>query len=409
MRRSGPRESAQFSPIPWQPNGMDTLKAALQERGRSSVMITEPLRGHMALLADKFTSAIGGQRLGFESIDNNTYRAAIKNVFGQDSMPDFDLEHSQFILSFGSDFLSTWVSPTRFNRGYGEFRQGEHRDRGMFYQIDSRFSMTAANSDKWLPVKPGWEGYLALSLAQVIISEDLQAPGVDVASLTGGDNLDAFQPESIVEKAGITPEMTGGNPAEFIKELARSFASHRPSIAIGGGSAGASSNGLFNLEAIYALNYLVGSVGEEGGIKLNPGSPWSDVPSTSNVGSLDDWIRITEQIRNGQTKLLLLHGADPIHGLPDSVDLRNAIIQAEDLMIISFSPFLDDTSALADLILPDRVSLEDWGDDISEPGPGYQMVGLQQPVVNPLGDVSPLSFPDAVSYTHLTLPTKRIV
>ena len=396
MRRSGPRESAQFSPIPWQPNGMDTLKAALQERGRSSVMITEPLRGHMALLADKFTSAIGGERLGFESIDNNTYRAAIKNVFGQDSMPDFDLEHSQFILSFGSDFLSTWVSPTRFNRGYGEFRQGEHRDRGMFYQIDSRFSMTAANSDKWLPVKPGWEGYLALSLAQVIISEDLQAPGVDVASLTGGDNLDAFQPESIVEKAGITPEMTGGNPAEFIKELARSFASHRPSIAIGGGSAGASSNGLFNLEAIYALNYLVGSVGEEGGIKLNPGSPWSDVPSTSNVGSLDDWIRITEQIRNGQTKLLLLHGADPIHGLPDSVDLRNAIIQAEDLMIISFSPFLDDTSALADLILPDRVSLEDWGDDISEPGPGYQMVGLQQPVVNPLGDVSPLSFPDVL-------------
>ena len=80
MRRSGPRESAQFSPIPWQPIGMDTLKAALQERGRSSVMITEPLRGHMALLADKFTSAIGGQRLGFESIDNNTYRLSLIHI-----------------------------------------------------------------------------------------------------------------------------------------------------------------------------------------------------------------------------------------------------------------------------------------------------------------------------------------
>ncbi|MBC8280357.1 MAG: molybdopterin-dependent oxidoreductase, partial [Chloroflexi bacterium] len=281
-------------------------------------------------------------------------------------------------------------------RGYGEFRQGEHRDRGMFYQIDSRFSMTAANADKWLPIKPGWEGYLALSLAQVIIAEGLQAPGVDVSSLTGGNNLDAFRPESVVEKAGITSEIAGGNPVEFIKGLARSFAASRPSIAIGGGSAGASSNGLFNLEAIYALNYLVGSVGEEGGIKLNPGSPWSDVPSTSTVGSLEDWTRVTEQIRSGQTKLLLLHGADPVHGLPDSIDLRNAITQAEDLMVVSFSPFLDDTSALADLILPDRVSLEDWGDDISEPGPGYQMVGLQQPVVNPLGDLSPLSFPDVL-------------
>ena len=396
MQRSGARSSAQFLPISWQPNGMDLLQTALQERGRSSVMITEPLRGHMSLLASRFSSAIGGEHLGFESIDNNTYRAAVKSVYGQDSMPDFDLENSQFILSFGADFLSTWVSPTRFNRGYGEFRQGEHRKRGMFYQIDSRFSMTAANADKWLPIKPGWEGHLALSLAQVIIAEGLQAPGVDVASLTGGDNLDNFRPELIVEKAGLTAEMTDGNAVEFVKNLARSFAASRPAVAIGGGSAGASSNGLFNLEAIYALNYLVGSVGEEGGVKLNPGSPWTDVPSSSKVGSLEDWIRITEQIRSGQTNLLLLHGADPVHGLPDSLHLRNAIEQADDLMIVSFSPFLDDTSAMADLILPDRVSLEDWGDDISEPGPGFQMVGFQQPVVNPLGDLDPLSFPDVL-------------
>ena len=396
MQRSGARSSAQFLPISWQPNGMDLLQTALQERGRSSVMITEPLRGHMSLLASRFSSAIGGEHLGFESIDNNTYRAAVKSVYGQDSMPDFDLENSQFILSFGADFLSTWVSPTRFNRGYGEFRQGEHRKRGMFYQIDSRFSMTAANADKWLPIKPGWEGHLALSLAQVIIAEGLQAPGVDVASLTGGDNLDNFRPELIVEKAGLTAEMTDGNAVEFVKNLARSFATSRPAVAIGGGSAGASSNGLFNLEAIYALNYLVGSVGEEGGVKLNPGSPWTDVPSSSKVGSLEDWTRITEQIRSGQTNLLLLHGADPVHGLPDSLHLRNAIEQADDLMIVSFSPFLDDTSAMADLILPDRVSLEDWGDDISEPGPGFQMVGFQQPVVNPLGDLDPLSFPDVL-------------
>ena len=396
MQRSGARSSAQFLPISWQPNGMDLLQTALQERGRSSVMITEPLRGHMSLLASRFSSAIGGEHLGFESIDNNTYRAAVKSVYGQDSMPDFDLENSQFILSFGADFLSTWVSPTRFNRGYGEFRQGEHRKRGMFYQIDSRFSMTAANADKWLPIKPGWEGHLALSLAQVIIAEGLQAPGVDVAFLTGGDNLDNFRPELIVEKAGLTAEMTDGNAVEFVKNLARSFATSRPAVAIGGGSAGASSNGLFNLEAIYALNYLVGSVGEEGGVKLNPGSPWTDVPSSSKVGSLEDWTRITEQIRSGQTNLLLLHGADPVHGLPDSLHLRNAIEQADDLMIVSFSPFLDDTSAMADLILPDRVSLEDWGDDISEPGPGFQMVGFQQPVVNPLGDLDPLSFPDVL-------------
>ena len=400
MRRSGPRGSGEFTAINWQPDGIDTLRNALRVNGSSSVMITEPLRGHMALLVDRFVTAIGGEHQGFEAIDNNTYRAAVKNVFDQDSLPDLDLENSKFILSFGADFLSTWVSPTRFGRGYGEFRQGHGRDRGMFYQIDSRFSMTAANSDKWLPVRPGWEGYLALSLAQVIVAENLQADGVDIDSLVGGDagrqTLNNFSPEIVAEDAGLTPAMTGGDPVGFLKDLARRFAANQPSIAIGGGSAGAQSNGLFNLEAIYALNYLVGTAGKKGGVRFNPASPWADVPSASKAGSLDDWTRITDQIRSGQTKLLMLHGADPVHGLPDSLRLRDAITQADDLLVVSFSPFLDDTSALADIILPDRVSMEDWGDDISEPGPGYQAVGLQQPVVNPLFELDPLSFPDVL-------------
>jgi len=400
MRRSGPRGSGEFTAINWQPDGIDTLRNALRVNGSSSVMITEPLRGHMALLVDRFVTAIGGEHQGFEAIDNNTYRAAVKNVFDQDSLPDLDLENSKFILSFGADFLSTWVSPTRFGRGYGEFRQGHGRDRGMFYQIDSRFSMTAANSDKWLPVRPGWEGYLALSLAQVIVGENLQADGVDIDSLVGGDagrqTLNNFSPEIVAPMAGLTPAMTGGDPVGFLKDLARRFAANQPSIAIGGGSAGAQSNGLFNLEAIYALNYLVGTAGKKGGVRFNPASPWADVPSASKAGSLDDWTRITDQIRSGQTKLLMLHGADPVHGLPDSLRLRDAITQADDLLVVSFSPFLDDTSALADIILPDRVSMEDWGDDISEPGPGYQAVGLQQPVVNPLFELDPLSFPDVL-------------
>ena len=326
MRRSGPRGSGEFTAINWQPDGIDTLRNALRVNGSSSVMITEPLRGHMALLVDRFVTAIGGEHQGFEAIDNNTYRAAVKNVFDQDSLPDLDLENSKFILSFGADFLSTWVSPTRFSRGYGEFRQGHGRDRGMFYQIDSRFSMTAANSDKWLPVRPGWEGYLALSLAQVIVAENLQADGVDIDSLVGGDagrqTLNNFSPEIVAPMAGLTPAMTGGDPVGFLKDLARRFAANQPSIAIGGGSAGAQSNGLFNLEAIYALNYLVGTAGKKGGVRFNPASPWSDVPSASKAGSLDDWTRITEQIRSGQTKLLMLHGADPVHGLPDSLQLE---------------------------------------------------------------------------------------
>ena len=403
MRRSGPRGSGHFTPIPWKdtagPTGLGILQQQLRDKGDSMLMVTEPLRGHLAVVADRFASAMGGKRLGFETQDNNTLLAAVKNVFGQDQMPDLNLAKTNFLLSFGADFLSTWLSPTRWSHAYGEFRQGQDRQRGTFYQVDSRFSMTGANADKWIPITPGWEGYLALSLAYVIISEGIQHSSVDVAALTGGQGasaLEAFRPEAVAQKIGLTDEIAGGDPVEFIRRLAREFANNGPSLAIGGGSAGATDNGLFNLEAIYALNYLAGSAGAAGGLKFNPASPLDGAPATATVGTLDDWVKATQDIKSGKTRLLLLHQADPVLGLPDSLDLRRTLEQADNLFIVSFSPFLDETNIMADIILPDRVYLEDWGNDIPEPGPGHQVVGFQQPVVNPLHDLDPLSFPDVL-------------
>ena len=398
MRRTGPRGSGQFQSIAWEPEALDILKRELQNHGQDMVLITEPLRGHLGMIAERFAASIGGKHLGFETLDNTTYRAAIKQVFGQDLLPDFDIANANFLLSFGADFLSTWGSTTRLSTAYGEFRQGAGRqERGTLVQVDPRFSLTAANADRWLPIKPGMEGYLALSLAYVIISEGLQAPGVNVDALTGGQGaaaLEDYRPEAVAAMLELPPEIhEGHSAAEFVRELAHDFAGHRPSIAIGGDNAGAHTNGLFNLQAIYALNYLVGSVGETGGIRFNPGSPLRDLPATANVGSLQDWAEVANSIRSGRTRLVLLHDADPVHGLPASVDFAGAL-NRDEVFIVSFSPFLNETSIMADLILPDRVFLEDWGDDIPEPGPGHQIIGMQQPVVNPLSDLDPRSFGD---------------
>ena len=396
LQRNGPRGQGQYVQLEWS-DALDILRQRLQERGDSMLMVTEPLRGHLGKLVGRFAESVGGRHLGFETLDVNTYRSAVKNVFGQDLLPDFDLENTRFLLSFGADFLSTWVSPTRWSVGYGEFRHGGERERGSLYQVDSRFSMTAASADKWLPIRPGWEGHLALSLAYVIIEENLQPAGVDADALTGGRGaaaLERFRPEAIAERVFMAEHLRGRDGVQAIRSLAREFAGRTPALAIGGGSAGAHSNGLFNLEAIYALNYLVGSVGAEGGLRFNPGSPLEDVPAGSQAGSLSDWTEVAQDLNSGKTRLLLLHQADPVHGLPSSLRFRQALTEPADLFVVSFSPFLDETSALADLILPDRVYLEDWGDDVPEPGPGYQVVGFQQPVVNPLYEIEPQSFPD---------------
>ena len=404
MKRGGNRGTGLFNAISWEPEAMDTLTRQLNDRGAYAAMVTKPMRGHLGMLTNRFADATGIEHLKFEAADNNVYRTAVKKVYQQDVLPDFDLENANFILSFGADFLSTWISPTRWGRGYGEFRQGEGRnERGTLYHVDSRFSMTAANADKWIPIRPGWEGYLAMSVAQVIVDSNLQAPGVDVDALLGGDSgreiLNGFLPEAVAQLVGITPAIAGGDPAEFIRKLADDFATHKPAIAIAGGSSGAHSNGLFNVEAATVLNWLVGSVGVKGGVKLNPASPWDDVPATASASSIDEFESLSERIRSGEIRLLLLHNADPVHGLPGSLRLRDAIESAADLYVVSFSPFIDDTTALADLLLPDRVYLEDWGDDIPDPAPGFQVAGFQQPVVNPLWDLDPRSFPDVILAT----------
>ena len=113
-------------------------------------------------------------------------RKVVSDVFGQNAMPDFDIENSDYLLSFGADFLSTWVSPTRYSRGYGEFRQG-HDHRGKMVHVDSRFSATAANADEWIRVNPGTEGMFALSVIQHAVSMGHVSDDV-VNALTGGDS-----------------------------------------------------------------------------------------------------------------------------------------------------------------------------------------------------------------------------
>ena len=398
MQRTGPRGLGQYRSIQWEPEALDILRRELRARSQGMVLITEPLRGHLGMIADRFASSAGGRHLGFEALDDTTYRTVIKNVFGQDRLPDFDIGNANYVISFGADFLSTWGSSTRLSKAYGEFRQGAGRQsRGYLVHVDPRFSLTAANADEWLPIRPGMEGYLALSLAYVILSEGMQASGVDVDALTNGQGaaaLEAFAPERIAGQLGI-PEGVheGKSGADKIRDLANNFSHHEPAIALGGGSAGAHSNGQFNLAAIYALNYLVGSVGAKGGVRFNPGSVLGNLPAAASVGSIQDWAGVANNIRNGTTRMVLVHDANPVHGLPASLAFENAL-DRDDLFIVSFSSFMDETTIMADLILPDRVFLEGWGDDIPEPGPGYRVIGMQQPVVNPLSDLDPRSFGD---------------
>ena len=104
-------------------------------------------------------------------------------------------------------------------------------------------------------------------------------------------------------------------------------------------------------------------------------------------------------MKRGRVRALLVRGANPWYGLPDAAEFKAATFQVP--LVVSFSGLMDDTAAMADLILPENSPLEEWGIDLPDPGSGHQVVGFQQPVVRPVfesrgPELGTKSFPDVL-------------
>ena len=392
MLRTGARGSGQFRPITWD-EALNRFNAAVDERGPEMLLITEPRGGGFARICADFAKAFGGRHLTFDAVDDAAYRSAVKDILESDALPYHDIENASTLVSFGSDFLSTWGNPTAYSVAYGKFRGQEHR--GRHYHFGARYSLTAANADKWVPIAPGSEGYAAMAMAWGVAAAHSESRSVQaLTGEAGPGSLRDFEPNALAAILQM-PEavLDGQSPNDFFQNLAHDYVSHG-GLAIGGGGEAASySNGKFNAAATLMLNYLLGNVGDEGGLLVNPAvENWGLQPYAAPAG-LTDWQRAVGDISSGTTRLVIVHNADPVHGLPAGVGLADAL-RNENVAVISSSSFIDETSVMADLIIPDRAALEEWGDHIPDPMPGFGVYGVQQPVVNPLPDLDPRSFAD---------------
>ncbi|MDA1279276.1 MAG: molybdopterin-dependent oxidoreductase [Chloroflexi bacterium] len=347
------------------------FRNALAGSSGALTVVTNPLRGHLGSVAGRFAQKFNGKHMTFDPTEQGVLHCAVKSVLGQDQLPTFDIANARTVLSFGADWLGTWGSPAQFGVKYGEFRGGS---RGYLIHAEPRMSLTSAAADLWLAPKPGTEGDLALGIASVIVNE----------GLVDGSNVQAFLsavPGGLRNYDVRDVAVRTGVPFNRIQNAARHFADHTPSVAFGGGSAGAHTNGSFNLGAIYALNLLVGSVGSAGGVTPNPGSGIDGVPASATGASFQSWEEELAQWRAGNVETVIIRGADIVHGMPNTVAIREALEHVPN--VIAFGAVIDDTLDVADLVLPELTFLESWGSDIPEPGPGYQVVGIQQPVVGP--------------------------
>ena len=72
--------------------------------------------------------------------------------------------------------------------------------------------------------------------------------------------------------------------------------------------------------------------------------------------------QMVDDLRGGQIDVLFVHNANPVHTLPPDSGVA-AALQDPSVYVVSFSNVMDETTALADLVLPVRSPLESWDAD----------------------------------------------
>src|SRR5215813_8598114 len=317
LKRSGARGEGKFEEISWDQaiteltGKLDALAAS--GNTKSLAILTRPQRGMRNALFAEFTNKFGAPApVAFEFFGDDVIRQANGLSFGKAQLPTLDLGEARYVISFGADFLGTWNSPVSQNVGYGRMRQGRAADRGKFVQVEYRMSQTGANSDEWLPVKPGTEGVFALGLAHVIMKSGERKPsdaGRAGLLIEGWmDGLRGYTPEEVEKKTGAA--------AKRVERLANEFAQQTPAIAIAAGAAVAHTNGLFNAVAVNALNALVGSVGIPGGLYF-----------TANSESGTNLAKYSEIGVRPQTQILLVDGANPVFASPHAWAVKDALMK----------------------------------------------------------------------------------
>ena len=101
-----------------------------------------------------FADAFGGRHLRYDPMDDSAYGAAVQDILG--TTPDALARHRQRRRSgkLRQRFPVNLGEPNCILGCLRKFRSGDYR--GSHIHFDPRYSMTAANADKWLPIAPGF-------------------------------------------------------------------------------------------------------------------------------------------------------------------------------------------------------------------------------------------------------------
>lgn len=312
------------------------VKSKLAAGGNIRVISTTILSPTAQKALGEFTAKYpSASVVTYDPVSSAALLAANEQCFGAAVIPNYKFDAAEVIVSFGADFLGTWVSPIEYARAYSKNRRVAGKKGAKMsrhYQVESHMSLSGSNADNRVQIKPSEMGAAIVALYNALSGN------------SGGPALN--------DKA-----------AGAIKKIAKELENARGKSLVVCGS-----NNIAEQVIINKINDLLGN--------LNKTVDFSAV-SYQRQGDDRKVDSLINEMNSGQVAVAIIWGANPAFDLAG--DKFNAAFEKVGTRV-SLNEVMDETTALCTHAAPAHHFLESWGD--AEPKAG--MLSLIQPTISPL-------------------------
>jgi molybdopterin-containing oxidoreductase family iron-sulfur binding subunit len=250
---------------------------------------------------------------------------ANKESFGIRAIPTYHIDKSDIIVSFGADFLGSWLN-IGAEKQYVANRKPSLNKMSRHYQIESNLSLSGSNADVRIPVKPSAKLELIQNLYQTLKGQ------------------------------------TSINP--IIKDVYEDLISNKSKSLVL-----CDSNDKNVQIMVNAINDILSNYGSTIDMSL---------PNLTKSGNDKEIAQLISDMNDGKVSGIIINGVNPVYTLSNKDEFVKGLSKVD--LKISTAISLDETSEKMDYVCPDRHYLESWGDAV----PVQNVATFIQPTIQPL-------------------------
>jgi len=306
--------------------------------GKQIVFLTSTINSPSVLtVMDEFKAKYPtAKHVTYDAVSYSGIIQANEASYGKKGIPSYHFDAADVIVSFGADFLGTWLNPVDFAKQYASKRKINEKNPAMsrHFQFESMYSLTGASADERYTHKPSELGAALLAL-YAKVGGAVAAPAIADKRLAAG--IDAAAKELLA---------AGGN-----------------ALVVSG------SNDVSAQILVNAINDKIAANGKT----VNYGTMLN-----YRKGVDAEFEQLVADMNAGAVGAIFIHGANPVYTYRDGKKFADALKKVA--LSVSFNEREDETTAECKFILPDHHYLESWGD--AEAKTGY--LSFIQPTIHPL-------------------------